>query len=701
MLSSSGEIPFNAEGATMPTGNLTLKAKWLDTPHTVRFFENGTATEPIDSLTQTVENGKLVTQPADLDNLADGTEFIGWYTKLSNGTFMPYSFETPVTGSSDTPLDLYARWYPAYKPYRVVYDKNGGTLGSVDSDENRYALGSKAIVHDGSSLKTADGKVFIGWKLGDSTMLYHESNKIDITSGLANAEQVITLTAQYAKSTNAVSITFKRNAPKSDGVFEEWVTVQNARVIYPSGNQFDGFPCTGYTFSGWATTSAGPVDSSYSSGNSGKLPVSITLYAVWKPINYTVKYLPGAHGTFAEKVFSGLQYLDGVAPNTPAAPTSTTGEAGWKFDGWDKAISSKVTGNATYTALWSKLPTPPQDKTGDISYDGGSGDVTGIPSGATTVKVGDSYTVSTAVPSRDGYTFSGWTVIVDGVSRTYHGGDSFIVKGDTVLTAIWTKVSVTPPADDTAEISYVDGGEGVTGIPSGSTVVKIGDRYTIPSISPSRDGYTFGGWTVIVDGVSRTYHGGDSFVVTGDTVLTAVWTAVAVAEDIAEPKEPEVPAPTVTKESVDVRLANQTGNPILDVLNGNVPLGGFATKGAWSLLSLLMSLVAVVVSVLLVVGIFMRRRDDDDEGAARFDEDSEEDDRRRRGKILKTFTIIVGILTPIVWLILDNLNQPMVWINNWTVFVGITFIVHIALLVVYKLRKGNEEKEEEDNAEVA
>jgi amino acid transporter len=179
--------------------------------------------------------------------------------------------------------------------------------------------------------------------------------------------------------------------------------------------------------------------------------------------------------------------------------------------------------------------------------------------------------------------------------------------------------------------------------------------------------------------------------VRGDTVLVAIWTAVAAAEDIAEPKEPEVPAPTVTKENVDVRLANQTGNPILDVLNGNVPLGGFATKGAWSLLSLLMSLVAVIFSVLLVVGVFMRRREDD----------YEDEDRRRHGKILKTFTIIVGILTPIVWLILDNLNQPMVWINNWTVFVGITFIVHIALLVVYKLRKGNEEKEEEDNAEVA
>ncbi|MDR0853109.1 MAG: InlB B-repeat-containing protein, partial [Clostridiales Family XIII bacterium] len=385
----------------------------------------------------------------------------------------------------------------------------------------------------------------------------------------------------------------------------------------PNGSDLDGFSRIGYTFSGWATTSAGPVDSSYSSGNSGKLPNSLTLYAVWKPINYTVKYLPGTHGTFAEQITGGLHYSD----LTPAAPEAS-GEAGWQFDVWDKTIASKVTGNATYTAVWKPIVYTVKYLPG--THGSFAEQVTGG------LHYSDLTPAAPKTSSEAGWQFEGWDKTI--ASK---------VTGNATYTALWSEIPVESPI-----------------------------------VNPPRPPRP-------------------PVVITPDPE--------PVVEDIAEPIEPEVPAPapTITKESVDVRLANQTGNPILDLINGNVPLGGFASKGAWSLLSLLMSLVAVVVSVLLVVGIFMRRREDDDEEAERFDEDSEEDDRRRRGKILKTLTIIVGILTPIVWLILDNLNQPMVWINNWTVFVGITFIVHIILLIVYKLRKGNEEQEEEDNAEVA
>ncbi|MDR0854456.1 MAG: InlB B-repeat-containing protein, partial [Clostridiales Family XIII bacterium] len=387
----------------------------------------------------------------------------------------------------------------------------------------------------------------------------------------------------------------------------------------PNGSDLDGFSRIGYTFSGWATTSAGPVDSSYSSGNSGKLPNSLTLYAIWKPINYTVKYLPGTHGSFAEQITGGLHYSD----LTPAAPKAS-GEAGWKFDGWDKTIASKVTGNATYTAVWKPIAYTVKYLPG--THGSFAEQVTGG------LHYGGNTPAAPTITGEAGWQFDGWDKTI-----------ATKVTGNATYTALWSE------------------------IPSGG-----GEEEEPPIVDPPRPP---------VD-------------ITPDPE--------PVVEDIAEPIEPEVPAPapTITKESVDVRLANQTGNPILDLLNGNVPLGGFASKGAWSLLSLLMSLVAVVVSVLLVVGIFMRRRDDDDEDE-RLDEDREEEDRRRRGKILKTLTIIVGIMTPIVWLVLDNLNQPMVWINNWTVFVGITFIVHIALLIAYKFRKGNEEQEEEDNAAVA
>lgn len=70
-------------------------------------------------------------------------------------------------------------------------------------------------------------------------------------------------------------------------------------------------------------------------------------------MDYTVTFAPGEHGAFASKVTTGLHYTNGVAPNMPAAP-ATPGEPGWSFDGWDKTVATKVTGNITYTAQWTQ-----------------------------------------------------------------------------------------------------------------------------------------------------------------------------------------------------------------------------------------------------------------------------------------------------------------------------------------------------------
>jgi len=66
------------------------------------------------------------------------------------------------------------------------------------------------------------------------------------------------------------------------------------------------------------------------------------------PDYYTVTYLPGAQGTFAEQTTSGL--ILGVA--TPAFAGATTGNAGWTFAGWSPVVSPTLTGDAPSTAQW-------------------------------------------------------------------------------------------------------------------------------------------------------------------------------------------------------------------------------------------------------------------------------------------------------------------------------------------------------------
>jgi cytochrome bd-type quinol oxidase subunit 2 len=110
-------------------------------------------------------------------------------------------------------------------------------------------------------------------------------------------------------------------------------------------------------------------------------------------------------------------------------------------------------------------------------------------------------------------------------------------------------------------------------------------------------------------------------------------------------------------------------------------MGGFKEKGVWSLLSLILSIIAVIISILLIVGALAKRKREDEE-------------RQKKGAILRILAIIVGVLTPIIWIVLDDFHQPMAWINQWTLIVAIAFIVHIVLFAVYKARNRKDESEE-------
>jgi hypothetical protein len=121
-----------------------------------------------------------------------------------------------------------------------------------------------------------------------------------------------------------------------------------------------------------------------------------------------------------------------------------------------------------------------------------------------------------------------------------------------------------------------------------------------------------------------------------------------------------------------------------DVDNNEVPFGEYNTSNAWSLLSLIMSLIAIIISIILIIYWIFRRRNEDDKY----------EKEKRNAFIARTLTIIFGILTPIVFLILDDMRLPVVWINKWTLYVGIAFFIHILSFVIYKFRDGKEDADE-------
>jgi hypothetical protein len=166
-------------------------------------------------------------------------------------------------------------------------------------------------------------------------------------------------------------------------------------------------------------------------------------------------------------------------------------------------------------------------------------------------------------------------------------------------------------------------------------------------------------------------------------------------------------------------IPRQTEPESDDVNSGGLPFGGFRDKNHWSLLSLILSAIALILSIALVIGAIARwrrrRRSGGERGEQGFSYDggsrpgvrsgagavvsasfggagvSDDEDEQLSVLVLRVLAIFFGILTLVVWLVLDILELPMAWVNRWTVDVGIVFIVHLALFIAYKVRLSGED----------
>jgi hypothetical protein len=150
--------------------------------------------------------------------------------------------------------------------------------------------------------------------------------------------------------------------------------------------------------------------------------------------------------------------------------------------------------------------------------------------------------------------------------------------------------------------------------------------------------------------------------------------------------EPEVNTPEniAGLSTKDIKkIEKQTGNIITDIIRGNVPRGSFKVKEAWSVLDLTIALAAAVISIFLGLGTVLGRRRKNDheeyEGNAKT--------RALIATIARVFTIAAGVGTIALWLLLDDLSKPIVFVTGWTLYVGLMFVAQVAFLIVYRAFK--------------
>jgi len=126
----------------------------------------------------------------------------------------------------------------------------------------------------------------------------------------------------------------------------------------PAQTKYQGYDITlkgtgsfsrdGYELKNWNTSVDGG-GTSYELGASYLLDESLTLYAQWEALNYTITYKPGTFGNFT--AFTKDIPFDTSTPDP--GPNERPGHPGYQFVKWNPALSPTVAGEATYTALWT------------------------------------------------------------------------------------------------------------------------------------------------------------------------------------------------------------------------------------------------------------------------------------------------------------------------------------------------------------
>ena len=149
-------------------------------------------------------------------------------------------------------------------------------------------------------------------------------------------------------------------------------------------------------------------------------------------------------------------------------------------------------------------------KTNPITYDANGG--TGAPAAQTKYYNVDT-TLSTQVPTREGYTFAGWGTYAGDTSANYQPGATYTSNGALSLYAVWQQNGYTIKYD----------ANGGTGAPASQT--KLHDTVlTLRSTKPTRTGYTFKGWATTNGEIQAVkYAAGGQYWLNEPATLYAVW----------------------------------------------------------------------------------------------------------------------------------------------------------------------------------
>ena len=439
---------------TPVTENITLTAKWTLNTYTVTFNSyGGTPVPPA----QEVEYGHTATKPAD--PTLKGYTFAFWYLGEDEQNATAYDFNTPVTEN----ITLTAKW--EINKFKVTFDTDGGEP-IPDDQFVEWGL----FVEEPTTEPTKTGYTFDGWYLGDE--------KYDFSAAV---EQNITLTAKWHITPHNIYAYARLNsyfAPLTTSEFDTPVTLNEATL---SRLGLGSYNSLGYISIGSFTFDAMPLTSDLYFGDDAELS------AVAEKLATDIALETGVSDKIAEKIAWTALYKtvneEDMEPGYPA-------EAGYQLSGNLNLAS------VTFRAGAENVENMPAV---NYTYDDGAIDFYDF------YFAGDTITLPTTEPTREGYSFKGWSVEVipaendadhldadgadDAADETLlKAGDTYtITAGGVIFTAQWEKKTFT--------VKYYLPDETGAWVEKKMDTVDSVDYATYSLWTPNaEDGYEFSGW---------------------------------------------------------------------------------------------------------------------------------------------------------------------------------------------------------------
>ena len=524
--------------------DLTLTAVWIKQV-TLHFDANGGTL-----VRHTADDGKtfdagetysLMLQYVDATR--DGYQFLGFKNLSTEEVYSVYRVGlttlTPqyLKVTMDTDVTLQAVWG---ENFTLTFDGNADgdtTLKNVPKAvEGTYVRGS-------TTKPTRTGYTFLGWS-------YEKDGKDALTTDFTKSSYYLidkntTVYAQWSELTYTVK--FDLNG--GEGTVPADITYTSATkegtvITVPAA---DGYTKEGCTLVGWSWNTKradlkynGKLSTAdYAPGTevpNSKLATpskdtTYTIYAVWQKDEVVLTLVMSAgvkgpsgypksfsYGDTASLPLQGAGYKktytlgNGEKVNFGTlAYTIGNGyycvekDAFYKFGNMAAGAAGKILMDQDYTIIWvwKNYVVEYRDEEGAylnhdlVEYGYG----TGL---ASAVSIANG-------PEKENYTFKGWATTQGSTEVAYAPGASYGAMADIILYPVYelNKYTVTYSADD-AETDVPDPAEY-----DALTEITV-------AAAPERTGYDFKGWD---DGEGNVYQPGDTFELTKDVTLTAVWEA--------------------------------------------------------------------------------------------------------------------------------------------------------------------------------